>query len=44
MTDAVKLFSEIVACAIPYGVAFALGDMIVSSFMRMAFGGRVSFR
>lgn len=43
MSEAILLFSEIVKVAIPYGVAFAVGQMIVNSFMKMAFKGRVEF-
>lgn len=41
MTEAIELFALVVSSAIPYGVAFAVGQMIVNSFMRMAFGGKV---
>lgn len=43
MTDAIALFTQIVIAAIPYGVTFALGQMIVNTFMSMAFGGRIKF-
>lgn len=43
MRDAIDLFSMVVQSAIPYGVAFALGQLIVDTFMRMAFGGKVEF-
>lgn len=43
MTDAIALFTQIVTVAIPYGVAFALGQMLVNTFMSMAFGGRIKF-
>lgn len=43
MLEAIKLFGMIVEAAIPYGIAFALGQMIVNSFMKMAFGGKVEF-
>lgn len=43
MQAAIELFTMIVVEAIPYGVAFALGQLIVNSFMKMAFGGRVEF-
>lgn len=43
MVDAIELFALIVTNAIPYGIAFAVGQMIVNSFMSMAFGGRVKF-
>lgn len=43
MQEAIELFSQIVVAAIPYGVTFALGQMIVNSFMKMAFGGKIEF-
>lgn len=44
MKDAIELYTMIVTDAIPYAIAFALGNLIVTSFMRMAFGGKVEFR
>lgn len=43
MQEAINLFAQVVAAAIPYGVTFAMGQMIVNSFMKMAFGGRIEF-
>lgn len=43
MLEAIKLFAMIVEAAIPFGVTFALGQLIVNSFMKMAFGGKVEF-
>lgn len=43
VSDAVALFTQIVTAAIPYGVAFALGQLVVNTFMRMAFGGKIEF-
>lgn len=43
MQEAINLFALIVEAAIPYGVTFAVGQLIVNSFMKMAFGGRVEF-
>lgn len=43
MLEAISLFTEIVEAAIPYGITFALGQMIVNSFMKMAFGGKIEF-
>ena len=43
MNDAISLYAQIVTGAIPYAVTFAIGDLIVSSFIRMAFGGKVTF-
>lgn len=44
MTDAISLFTSIVTAAIPYGVVFGLGQIIVNTFMNMAFGGKITFR
>lgn len=43
MQEAIELFASVVSSAIPYGVAFAMGQMIVNSFMKMAFGGKIEF-
>lgn len=43
MIDAIDLFAQIVQAAIPYGVAFALGQLVVNTFMSMAFGGKIKF-
>lgn len=39
--EAIDLFAQVVAAAIPYGVTFALGQLVVNSFMKMAFKGKV---
>lgn len=44
MADAISLFTEVVQGAIPYGITFALGQLIVNTFMGMAFGGRIEFK
>lgn len=43
MLEAINLFALIVESAIPYAVTFAMGQLIVNSFMKMAFGGKVEF-
>lgn len=43
MREAIELFTMIVEGAIPYGITFALGQLIVNSFMKMAFGGKIEF-
>lgn len=44
MIDAIDLYTMIVTDAIPYAITFAIGNLIVGSFLRMAFGGKVEFR
>ena len=43
MREAIELFTMVIVSAIPYGVAFAIGQMIVNTFMSMAFGGKIKF-
>lgn len=43
MKEAIELFNQIVVAAIPYGLAFALGQMVINTFMNMAFGGKIKF-
>lgn len=43
MQDAINLFALIVESAIPYAITFAVGQLIVNSFLKMAFGGRIEF-
>ena len=39
--DAIALFGMVVAAAIPYGIVFRIGQLIVDMFMGMAFGGKI---
>ena len=44
MSDvALELFVEICNGAIPIALTFAFGNLICSTFLRMAFGGKVWF-
>lgn len=40
---AFDIFTDIVEIAIPVAVVFEIGNLIVSTFMRAAFGGRLWF-
>ena len=40
---AVDLFTELMQYAIPVAVVFELGNIVVCTFMRVAFGGRLWF-
>lgn len=40
---AVQLYTEVVKVALPVAIAFELGNLIVSTFLRAAFGGRLWF-
>ena len=43
MQEAINLYLMVVESAIPYAVTFALGNLVVSSLLRMAFKGKVEF-
>lgn len=40
---AIATFTEIVEIAIPIAVVFEIGNLIVGTFMRVAFGGKLWF-
>lgn len=40
---AISTFTEIVELALPISIVFNLGMLIVSTFLRVAFGGRLWF-
>jgi len=40
---AVQTFTEIVELALPISLVFNIGMLIVSTFLRVAFGGRLWF-
>lgn len=43
MKEAIDLYAMVVQGAIPYAMAFAIGNLIVVSFLKMAFKGKVEF-
>lgn len=40
---AIETYTQIVQCALPVAIVFALGNLIVGTFMRVAFGGKLWF-
>lgn len=40
---AVDLFTQLVTLAVPIAIVFEVGNLIVCTFMRVAFGGRLWF-
>ena len=40
---AVNIFTEIVEIALPIALVFEIGNLIISTFMRGAFGGKLWF-
>ena len=43
METGIELYTQIVINAVPIGIAFAIGDFIVKSFLKMALKGVVEF-
>lgn len=41
MSDAINLYTQVVAIAVPFATAFAICDWIVMTFLGMAFGGKL---
>lgn len=42
--DIIALYIEVMQEAIPFAVVFWMGNLIVSTFCRAAFGGKLEFR
>lgn len=40
---ALGLYTDVVKVAFPFAVAFGVGNLIVSTFLRAAFGGKLKF-
>lgn len=43
IADIVKLYAECIEIALPVTIAFWIGDFIVCTFLRAAFGGKLTF-
>lgn len=44
VTDIVSLYVEVIELALPFTLIFYFCDFIVSTFLRAAFGGRLTFK
>lgn len=44
MNWAIELYEDIASYAVPIAFAFGMGNLIISTFLRVAFGGRLVFR
>lgn len=40
---AIEIYTQIIELALPIAIVFAFGNLIVGSFMRVAFGGKLWF-
>lgn len=43
MQEAIAIYTQIIEQALPIAIAFEVGNLIVCTFMRVAFGGRLWF-
>lgn len=43
MAEVINLYVMVVEAALPFAVTFCVGNLIVSSFLKMAFKGKVEF-
>lgn len=43
MPEIINVYADLCSAAIPIAVTFGFGNLIVSSFLKMAFGGKVEF-
>lgn len=43
MQEAIEIFTMVIESAIPFAVTFEIGNLIVGTFLRAAFGGRLWF-
>lgn len=44
VSDAAALYGEIIAGALPFTLVFFFGDFLVTTFLRAAFGGKLTFK
>lgn len=43
MEVAIEIFAEVIKFSVPFAVAFWMGELIVRSFLTMAFRGYIEF-
>lgn len=41
--EAIEIYTNMISSAIPYAIVFEVGNLIVCTFMRVAFGGKLWF-
>lgn len=41
--DAIAIYTEIITYALPFAIVFELGNLLVGTFLRAAFGGKLWF-
>lgn len=43
VSDAIQIYAQILEQCIPFAIVFGIGNIIVSTFLRVAFGGKLWF-
>lgn len=43
-TEIITLYADVIREALPFTVLFWMGEMIVTTFLRAAFSGKLSFK
>ena len=43
IADIVALYVEVIQIALPFTIVFYMGEFIVTTFLRAAFGGKLTF-
>lgn len=44
INDIVALYVEVIEIALPFTIVFYMSEFLVTTFLRAAFGGRLSFK
>jgi hypothetical protein len=44
VADIIALYVEVIQIALPFTICFYLCDFIVTTFLRVAFGGKLTFK
>lgn len=44
MIDAINLYASVITAALPYGIVFAVGDLILGTLFSAAFGGKLKIK
>lgn len=43
LTEYIEIYKDLIEVAAPFAITFAFGNLIVTSFLKAAFGGKVEF-
>lgn len=43
MQEAIAIYTQVISHALPFAIAFEIGNLLVGTFLRAAFGGKLWF-